>query len=570
MNTRDGIEAFKSLWLKLFTGLKRVRPQRIALREKSLLAFIVLVIFLVGNGCIPRVKNGLANLGFASYVLRILGTSKSTISIPINANVETPTFTPPGGNYTTDQSLTLNTTTTGATIYYTLDGTTPTASSTAYTGAISITGNGTSKTIKAIAVKAGMADSVIGTALYTIQYGVAVPIFTPVAGLYLTPQNISISTTTVGANIYYTTDGTTPTTSSTLYSAPFHIWGVAGKTIKAIATKTTYLESEIVSGVYSYPPIKTGQTVSSSVGDDGNTQLGVARSYIGPLAHVTYTTDYTTTDNVTGLVWKTCSQGKSGSNCATGTAATLPNDGTASDAINDVTNGCNALNSANSGNGYSGIKTWRLPTRQELETLPDYGTSNPTINTTAFPGTVPLYYWNSTASAITVTDAWLVSGSGGDMTTSARSSSVYVRCVSGQPKAFFLSFKDSNDGTIRDNTTGLIWQKCSRGQNNDATCTGAAITTTWATAITYCNGLSLAGKIWRLPHINEFKTIVDTTKSNPAIDFNVFPSTDLDFFWSSTTFATSSLSAWYVAFTNGNVETGIKTNGNKVRCVTGP
>ncbi len=158
---------------------------------------------------------------------------------------------------------------------------------------------------------------------------VATPTFSPTAGHYNTAQNITISTTTASANIYYTTDGNTPTTSSSLYSTAIHIWSLAGKTVKAFATKAGFADSPIasLSGVFSYPPLKTGAGAISGytlvTGKDGQTQNGVARSYTGPTAHGTYTSDYTTTDNATGLIWKTCSQGLSGAICATGTATTM-------------------------------------------------------------------------------------------------------------------------------------------------------------------------------------------------------------------------------------------------------
>ena len=154
--------------------VKQQRSQRKEVRAKSILAFILLIGILFGNGCFQKVDNT-ANLGFASYVLKILGASK-------NQNVETPAFTPPAGNYTADQTIALSTTTVGATIYYTLDGTNPTYSSTVYTGIIPVAGNGITKMIKAIAVKSGMVDSIVATASYTINYGqVATPAFTPPA-----------------------------------------------------------------------------------------------------------------------------------------------------------------------------------------------------------------------------------------------------------------------------------------------------------------------------------------------------------------------------------------------------
>ncbi|SER45425.1 Chitobiase/beta-hexosaminidase C-terminal domain-containing protein [Lentzea xinjiangensis] len=81
------------------------------------------------------------------------------------APVATPTFSPPGGAYTSAQTVTISTGTSGATIRYTVDGSTPTASSPVYSGPISVT---SSRTVNAIAVKAGLANSAVASATYTI------------------------------------------------------------------------------------------------------------------------------------------------------------------------------------------------------------------------------------------------------------------------------------------------------------------------------------------------------------------------------------------------------------------
>ncbi len=133
-------------------------------------------------------------------------------------------------------------------------------------------------------------------------------------------------------------------------------------------------------------------------------------------------------------------------------------------------------------------------------------------------------------------------------------------------------YTDNGDGTVTDNATGLIWQKCSRGQNNDATCSGTATTSNWSTAVSYCNSLTLAGKTWRLPNVNELKSIADRTKpTSPAIDTTYFPNIIAAGYLSSTTSTSSTTTnAWYAHFNNGLVNYSSQTSNLYVRCVSGP
>jgi len=133
--------------------------------------------------------------------------------------------------------------------------------------------------------------------------------------------------------------------------------------------------------------------------------------------------------------------------------------------------------------------------------------------------------------------------------------------------ASFAGYTDNGDGTIKDTTTGRVWQKCSAGQNS-TDCSGTAGTYTWANAVTYCTGLALAGGGWRLPNVKELESIVDETKaSSPTINTTVFPATVGDVYWSSTTYASSTASAWRVHFGNGIVDVYNKTDTFYVRCV---
>lgn len=75
-------------------------------------------------------------------------------------SVPAPAFSPAAGTYVRDQAVSIACSDTGATIYYTTDGTEPTTSSTQYTAPIEVAGYGTSRTIKAIAVSDDGASSV--------------------------------------------------------------------------------------------------------------------------------------------------------------------------------------------------------------------------------------------------------------------------------------------------------------------------------------------------------------------------------------------------------------------------
>ena len=590
-------------------------------------------ISVAGNGTSVTIRAIAVADGYSESSVK---TATFTISY---ATVSAPEFSITEGTYTMDQSVDISTATSGATIYYTVDGSTPTTGSTEYTGAISVAGNGTSKTIKAIAVKSGMNNSNVASALYTIAYPAApAPLFSSASGTFTYDLNVSITSSLSGATIYYTTDGSTPTTSSAVYASPIAVAGHGtSMTIKAIVTATDYSTSPVSSSsytiqynqvstptfsptgtAYSYEvdvtistytsgttiyyttdgstpttsssvytgpvhvsgngvttvikafAVKSGMvdssvatksitidlppSVLSSTPSDGETDVNLetmsivitfdeamntslipdytikvkdlttpinttgavvswndsthlqislpwvhlpeyatiqwvlsktnvqdlggesmsadasgtftaevrntyfpisdtgvtlcyndsttltcgdttypgqdgdylnipaAISFTGPVAHSTYTDDYTTTDNVTGLIWKSCTEGMSGSSCIDGTAVNMT--------WYDAVNACSYLNSMNSGNGYAGYTTWRLATIAELESLIDYTAYNPAINTVAFPASFPDYYWSSTASLVGFRTVNFSSG----MTLFSYNNSpynFYARCVTG-------------------------------------------------------------------------------------------------------------------------------------------
>lgn len=111
-------------------------------------------------------------------------------------------------------SITLSCATPGAEIYYTVNGGTPSTASDKYTGAITVDGDyGSYFTIRAIAHKEGMKDSEVATLLYKIAEKNTISTVTAIPSTnnqVIAGDKIILSTTESGADIYYTTDGTTP------------------------------------------------------------------------------------------------------------------------------------------------------------------------------------------------------------------------------------------------------------------------------------------------------------------------------------------------------------------------
>jgi hypothetical protein len=123
-----------------------------------------------------------------------------------------PVFNPPSGTYPGPLTVNITSATPAAYLFYTPNGNNPTALS-SYTGPITITASGK---VYALAEKTRYTTSPTVEAVYTIEPAAATPVFSIAAGAYASAQTVAISDTTPGATIYYTTNGTTPTTSSTV------------------------------------------------------------------------------------------------------------------------------------------------------------------------------------------------------------------------------------------------------------------------------------------------------------------------------------------------------------------
>ena len=191
---------------------------------------------------------------------------------------------------------------------------------------------------------------------------------------------------------------------------------------------------------YTYPAVDTGQEdcysdsamipcpsdVQSFYGQDAQ-YLKTARGLSTPAQHSTYTTNYTTSDSVTGLTWKTCSEGVDydGSNCGAQQKETW----------NDAFEGCAVLNTDNGNNGYAGITSWRLPTLFELMTIVDSSRNTPPFNEVFFPDSPSdAFFWTSTGYADTAyadSMRMIQSTAIGSIAGTTKTVNGSIRCVSG-------------------------------------------------------------------------------------------------------------------------------------------
>lgn len=171
-------------------------------------------------------------------------------------------------------------------------------------------------------------------------------------------------------------------------------------------------------------------------------------------------------------------------------------------------------------------------------------------------------------------------------------------------------FVDNGDGTVADSTSGLLWKKCTEGQQNDASCSGSV------SAYLYCNTASnacddtvtlttgLSGSIyatcnslnsipsggfakkttWRVPTKDELKSLVycsngptippvlaqgsgcNSGSRTPVVDPDMFPNTASNAYWSASSYA--SAYAWAVNFSNTMETAYTKTAIFPLRCVS--
>jgi hypothetical protein len=253
--------------------------------------------FRIGNGSFnPMTGSFNGKMAYlAVYKGRILTTSEmASIDAQLPLQVAGPTFGPAPGTYGLAQSVEISTVTSGASIRYTTDGTTPSETAgTLYTGPIAVSAT---DTIKAIAYWGGIIDSPVVTGSYTIEPAVSAPAFSPGAGTYSSAQTVTLSTATSGASIRYTLDGSTPSeTAGTLYSGPITV--SATTTINAIAYESGTTDSPVASATFVIGTAPPARPVSAVLNPTNPLSTNLAGLFV--LNEATGTTDQNLVDGQT-------------------------------------------------------------------------------------------------------------------------------------------------------------------------------------------------------------------------------------------------------------------------------
>jgi arylsulfatase A-like enzyme len=265
----------------------------------------------------------------------------------------------------------------------------------------------------------------------------------------------------------------------------------------------------------------TGQTLSATA------TFGEDSDYTRNAPSFTDNGNGTVTDNNTGLMWQKTDSGEM--------------------TWDTARSGATSLNLA-------GHSDWRLPTAQEAFCMLDHE-RNPALNSTYFvnnAGGIPQYFWSSDLFYGDNTKVWCTNTGGGlgphpkVGTLSAGGTARYhARYVRGTKPTTGHHYVNTNDGTVTDLDTGLMWTQV------------PATAQSWSNALTYTEGLTTAGfSDWRLPNIKELQSLQDIPRAtasavttNPCINRVLFPAATGTAYWSSTSVKSGTpTQAWLVDF----------------------
>jgi alpha-tubulin suppressor-like RCC1 family protein len=213
------------------------------------------------------------------------GTQQATYTLKVG----TPSATPGTGSYAGAQTVTVSTVTPNATLRYTVSGLEPTSNDPIIASGSAVAID-RSSTLRVKGWKTGWTNSDTRVAIYSLSLGtVAAPVASPAGGTYATAQTVSLSSTTAGAVIRYTDDGSDPSLLSRPYTAPIPIR--VQTVLKARAFKLDWTPSSSASETYTLDATAVqAPTVTPGAGDYGARQVvTVTNATVDAVIH--YTTD---------------------------------------------------------------------------------------------------------------------------------------------------------------------------------------------------------------------------------------------------------------------------------------
>lgn len=205
----------------------------------------------------------------------------------VNGRVPTPILSLASGTYTSATQVMISCAASAAQIRYTTDGSDPTQASSLYDTSL-ILPLDSHTTIKARAYLLDYEPSHIATASYTITGTVDRPAFTPGEGSYAEPVSVSISCSTIGAQIRYTTNNLEPSQTSALYDLPLQI--SSSCILKAKAFKTHWLPSLTAAAAYTISNDVSTPTFSPPAGEYDK-EISVEIFCQTPQSEIYYTLD---------------------------------------------------------------------------------------------------------------------------------------------------------------------------------------------------------------------------------------------------------------------------------------
>ncbi len=220
----------------------------------------------------------------------------------VQERAATPVFSPPPGSFNQPMSVSITSATQGADIYYTTTGNTPvlgTVFTRLYSTPVALSDT---TNVKAMAVKSGMTNSLIASGFFNITNPGVIknPVISPGSGTYNGSVLVSISVSTPGATIYFTTTGNVPvigTSFTRVYTGPFTLYGTT--TIRAMAVKTGLTNSPVtVANLIVSSPSVVAPVVFSPGPGNFTLPVSVTLSTPTPDAQIFFTTNGVTPGNV--------------------------------------------------------------------------------------------------------------------------------------------------------------------------------------------------------------------------------------------------------------------------------